>query len=60
MSLLTVVAMLLANGGYGYLTQDTAQTQRDKATQRSKERKEGNLCALRSSALQICLRYRGS
>ena len=55
-----MAAMLLVPEGYGYLAQNTAQTQRDKTTQRNEERKEGNLCVLRSSALQICLGYRGS
>ena len=60
MSLLTVAVMFLVTEGYGYLTQNTAQTQRDKTTQRSEERKGRNLCALRSSALQIRLGYWGS
>ena len=37
MSLLTMAVMFLVTEGYGYLTQNTAQTQRDKTTQRSEE-----------------------
>ena len=60
MSLFTVAVMLLVTEAYSYLAQNTAQTQREKTTQRSEERKERNLCALRSSALQIGLAYRSS
>ena len=42
---LTVSVVLLVSEGYGYLAQNTAQGQRDETTQRSKERKEGDLCA---------------
>ena len=52
--------MHLVTEGYGYLAQNTVQGQLDKTTQRNEERKEGNLCALRSSALQIRLGHRGS
>ncbi len=51
MSLLTVGVMLMVIASYGYLTQNTAQTQLDRTTQRREERKERNLCALRSFAL---------
>ena len=37
MSLLTVAVILLVTESYGYLSQNTAQTQRDKTTQRSEE-----------------------
>ena len=45
-SLLTVGVMLMVIESYGYLAQNTAQTQRDRTTQRREERKE------RNSALQ--------
>ena len=55
-----MAAILLLTEGSGYPPQGNAQTRRDKATQRNEERREGNLRALRSSALQICLGYEGS
>ena len=51
MSLLTVSVILMVIESYGYLTHNTAQTQRDRTTQRREERKGRNLCALRFSAL---------
>ena len=45
MDLLAVAEILLVTEGYGYLAQNTAQAQREETTQRSKERKEGDLCA---------------
>ena len=52
MSLLTVGVMLMVIESYGYLAQNTAQTQRDRTTQRREERKE------RNSALFVSLRCR--
>ena len=60
MNLPTVAVMLLVTESCGYLTQNAAQAERDQATQRREERKEGSLGALRSSVAQIRLGGRGS
>ena len=51
MSLLTVGVMLMVIESYGYLAQNTAQTQRDRTTQRREERKGRE--TLRSSFLCV-------
>ena len=52
MNLLTVGVMFMMIESYGYLAQNTTQTQRDRTTQRREERKE------RNSALFVPLRCR--